>query len=302
MHAAGVGCVHVTVAYWESARAVLSNLGDWNQLFRAHSDLIAPARSPASIREIIAQGRIAVIFGFQHCKPLEEELHLVEIYRELGVAFMQLSYNNQSPCAAGCFEPEDSGLARFGREVVAEMNRVGMIVDMAHSGRRSTREAIDYSRRPIAISHANPRFFADTPRNVSEDVLDALAARGGMLGFSAYPAHLAGGAQCSLEAFCTMIARTAERTGTACLGLGTDLCQGQPDSVVAWMRHGRWQFADWAGVHWPAAPAWFASNRDFPTIAEGLRRVGFDDAEIAGIMGGNWLRFLDDALVPASHQ
>jgi microsomal dipeptidase-like Zn-dependent dipeptidase len=100
-----------------------------------------------------------IVFGAQNCSPIEDDVGLVEIVHDLGLRFMQLSYNNQSLLATGCYEAEDPGLTRMGRQVVKEMNRVGLVVDMSHSAERSTLEAIEASERPIAITHANPAFW-----------------------------------------------------------------------------------------------------------------------------------------------
>jgi microsomal dipeptidase-like Zn-dependent dipeptidase len=129
-----------------------------------------------------------------------------------------------------------------------------------------------------------------------------------MLGFSAYPHHLKDGSACSLESYCTMIARTADLMGVDRLGLGTDLCQDQPDSVVEWMRSGRWtkkvDFGEGsaAAPGFPEMPAWFRDNRDFGNIAAGLRKVGMNEKEVAAIMGGNWLRFFSASFGPASRK
>ncbi len=299
MRAAGVAAVHVTVSYWETARDSLTRIGEWHRRFEAHGDLIAPAATGTEVREVAASGRTAILFGFQHCAPIEEEIDLLGIWARLGVRFVQLSYNNQSVCCGGCFEDEDPGLSRFGREVVSEMNRLGIVVDMSHSGERSTLEAIEWSSRPVAVTHANPRAFRDTPRNKSEAVLRALSETGGMFGFSLYPHHLPDGSDTTLDEFCTMVARTAEITGTHCLGIGSDLCQDQPDTVVQWMREGRWTKRHDPTVRFPPQPEWFRSNRDFPKIAEGLARVGFSPGEVEAIMGGNWLRFFDASFAPA---
>ena len=96
---------------------------------------------------------------------------------------MQLTYNNQSLLATGCYEAEDPGVTRMGRQVIREMNRVGLVVDMSHSAERSTLEAIEISERPIAITHANPAFWHPARRNKSDEVLCALGQTGGMLGF-----------------------------------------------------------------------------------------------------------------------
>jgi len=300
MREGGVDAVHVTVCYHENFRETAANIGSWNRLFERFSDLIRPVGSAEDVVAARAEGRTGILFGFQNCSAIEEDLDLVEIFHQLGVRFMQLSYNNQTALATGCLEDRDTGITRMGREVIQEMNRVGMVVDMSHSAERSTLEAIEISGRPIAVTHANPHSWHAVPRNKSDDVLKALSQSGGMLGFSLYPHHLKGGADCSLEDFCAMVARTAELTGVECLGLGSDLCQDQPDGVVEWMRNGRWKREARPAAGFPEQPAWFRDNRDFATIETGLRDVGFDAGEVAGLMGGNWLDFFTRSFGPAA--
>jgi microsomal dipeptidase-like Zn-dependent dipeptidase len=126
-----------------------------------------------------------------------------------------------------------------------------------------------------------------------------------MLGFSLYPHHLAGGPDCTLHDFSAMVARTADLMGVERLGLGSDLCQGHPDSVVEWMRNGRWtkttDFGEGSrdNAGFPAQPPWFTGNRDFGNIAEGLAAAGFSGEEVEGIMGRNWLDFFDRSFGPA---
>jgi len=299
MREGGVDAVHVTIAYHEGFRDTVSNIEEWNRHFERFPDLICQARTGAEVRQAKADGRTAIIFGTQTPAPIEDDIGLVEILHTLGVRFMQLSYNNQSLLATGCYEAEDPGLTRMGREVIKEMNRVGLVIDMSHSAERSTLEAIDLSARPIAITHANPAAWHPAKRNKSDTVLSALTARGGMLGFSLYPHHLKGGSDCGLQDFCEMIARTAERFGAEHLGIGSDLCQDQPDSVVEWMRVGRWTKAIDYGEGsadnpgFPPQPDFFKDNRDIQNLAAGLRAVGFSEDETNGIMGENWLRFFD---------
>ncbi|MBO6602240.1 membrane dipeptidase [Rhodophyticola sp.] len=299
MRDGGLDCVHVTIAYHETFRETVLRIEEWNRRFEAFPDLIRLAYTTADIRAAKAEGRTAILYGAQNPSPIEDDIGLVEILHRLGLRIMQLSYNNQSLLATGAYEAEDPGLTRMGREVVAEMNRVGMAVDMSHSAERSTLEAIERSTRPIAITHANPHAWHPALRNKSDTVLRALTGSGGMLGFSLYPHHLKDGSACSLESFCRMIADTADRYGAAHLGIGSDLCQDQPDSVVEWMRTGRWSkridFGEGSAEApgFPPQPAFFRDNRDFPRLAEGLAAVGFDKSEIAGIMGGNWLAYFD---------
>jgi membrane dipeptidase len=304
MRAGGVDAVHVTITYHESFRETVLNIEKWNRWFERFPDLIFQGFTAADIEAARQTGRTAIFFGSQNPSCIEDDIGLVEVLHRLGMRFMQLTYNNQSLLATGCYEAEDRGLSRMGREVVREMNRVGMVVDMSHSGERSTLEAIEHSTRPIAITHANPASWHPARRNKSDTVLKALAESGGMLGLSLYPHHLRGGSQCSLQDFCDMAARAIDVMGPANVGIGSDLCQDQPDSIVEWMRVGRWTkamdygegSADAPGF--PPMPDWFEDNRDFGRIAEGLRQRGLSEAEVTGIMGGNWMRFFTDSFGP----
>ncbi|MDX1608782.1 MAG: membrane dipeptidase [Halofilum sp. (in: g-proteobacteria)] len=305
MRAGELDAVHVTAAYWENTRELLHVIGQWNRRFEAHADLIAPVETADDIRAAKRDGRTGILFGLQNCSPIEDDVDMVAILKRLNVHIMQLSYNNQSLICAGCYEENDPGISRFGREVIREMNRVGMVIDMSHSAEFSTLEAIRLSERPIVISHANPEFFHPARRNKSERVLRALADSGGLLGFSCYPFHLKDGSDCTVESFAEMVARTVDLMGIDRLGIGTDLCQGQPKSVLQWMRNGRWSKVPDYGegsadnADWPAPLSWLRSSADFMNIARALRDRGFDATEVGKIMGENWLHFLDHALRPA---
>ena len=299
-----VDAVHVTIAYHENFRETVLNLERWNRWFEEFPDLILKGRWASDIDRARESGRTAIFFGFQNPSPIEDDIGLVEVLHDLGARFMQLSYNNQSLLATGCYEAEDPGITRMGREVIDEMNRVGLVVDMSHSADRSTIEAAEISRRPIAITHANPHDWAPALRNKRDPVIRAVTERGGMLGFSLYPHHLRGKSDCTMQSFCDMVARMADTYGPDHFGIGSDLCQDQPDSVVTWMRTGRWTkridygegSADAPGF--PDMPAWFRDNRDFGNIEAGLTAAGLDEVSVAGIMGGNWYRFFAENFEP----
>ena len=300
MQEGGVCAVHVTIAYHEMFRETVANVETWNRWFERFPELIFHGRTGDDVRRAKIEGRTAIFFGFQNPSPIEDDIGLVEIWHALGARFMQLTYNNQSLLATGCYEAEDPGVTRMGRQVIKEMNRVGLVVDMSHSAERSTLEAIEISERPIAITHANPAFWHPARRNKSDDVLRALGQSGGMLGFSMYPHHLKDKSDCTLTSFCEMIARTADVIGVDNIGLGSDLCQDQPDSVVEWMRVGRWSTEIDYGegsagdAGFPPMPDWFEDNRHFGNIAAGLIAHGFSEADTAAVMGENWLRFYDE--------
>lgn len=301
----GMTAVHVTIAYWENTQETLDNIGQWHRHFRDNTDLIMPVHKADDIVAAKRQNKVGIIFGFQNCSPIEDDLKKVQSLHDLGVRIMQLSYNNQSLLATGCYEDKDAGITRFGREVIKEMNRVGMVIDMSHSAEQSTLEAIELSERPIAITHANPSFFHPALRNKSDTVLKALGDSGGMLGFSMYPFHLKNGGDCTLREFCEMIAKTAELMGIDHVGIGSDLCQNWDYKVLEWMRSGRWT----AGVDygegsasnasWPQQPSWFSDSGDIMNITDGLRDIGFREDDVAKVMGGNWLRFFEHSFAPA---
>lgn len=304
MREGGVDAVHVTIAYHENFRETVLNFERWNRWFEQYPDLIMKGLTAADIDTARATGRTAIFFGFQNPSPIEDDIGLVEIVHTLGARFMQLTYNNQSLLATGCYEAEDMGITRMGKQVIKEMNRVGLVVDMSHSADRSTIEAAEISERPIAITHANPHAWQPALRNKKDAVIRAVTERGGMFGFSVYPHHLKDKGDCTLQSFCEMIARTAETYGVEHLGIGTDLCQDQPDSIVEWMRVGRWsKEIDYgegsaAAPGFPPMPSWFEDNRHFGNIRDGLRATGMSDAETAAIMGGNWYRFFNENFGP----
>jgi microsomal dipeptidase-like Zn-dependent dipeptidase len=297
---AGLDAIHVTIAYHEDYDEVQKNFLEWKGYFETYSELIFQGRSYSDIEKANNENKTAVFFGFQNCSPIEDDINLVESIHQMGAVFMQLTYNNQSLLATGCYEEIDSGVTRMGKEVIKEMNRVGVIIDMSHSADKSTFDAINLSEKPIAITHANPLFWHKAKRNKSDDILKALGESGGMLGLSLYPHHLLNGTNCTLDSFCQMVAKTAEIIGTKNLGIGSDLCLNQPDSIVEWMRNGTWtKTKDYgegtvSNAAFPNQPEWFQDARGFDNIEKGLKKIGFNDEELQGILGNNWFNFYKD--------
>ena len=297
---AGLDAIHVTIAYHEDYDEVQKNFEEWKGYFATYPELIFQGRSYLDIEKAHNENKTAVFFGFQNCSPIEDDIKLVESVHQMGAVFMQLTYNNQSLLATGCYEENDSGVTRMGKEVIKEMNRVGVIIDMSHSADKSTFDAINFSEKPIAITHANPLFWHKAKRNKPNDILKALGESGGMLGLSLYPHHLLDGTNCTLDSFCQMVAKTAEIIGTKNLGIGSDLCLKQPDSIVEWMRNGTWtKTKDYgegtvSNAAFPNQPEWFQDARGFDNIEKGLKKVGFNNDELYGILGDNWFNFYKD--------
>ena len=294
---AKLDAVHATIVYHEDFDELKVVLKQWDQLFKENSDLIFFGKNFKDIEKARKDNRTAIFFGFQNCSPIEDDINLINEVHSLGCRFMQLTYNNQSLLASGCYEKIDSGVTNFGREAIKEMNKIGIVIDMSHSGEKSTLDAIDISEKPIAITHANPSFWYKALRNKSTDLLKKLSESNGMLGLSLYAHHLKDGTNCKLESFTEMVARTAEVMGVNNLGIGSDLCLNQPDSVVEWMRNGTWARKKNFGEgtkskpEFPKQPDWFLDARGFKNLNEGLRKVGFSENEVNGILGNNWYNF-----------
>jgi len=294
---AGLDAVHVTIVYHEDYDELLDEIKKWEKLFSENSDLIFFGKSFKDIEKANSEKKTAIFFGFQNCSPIEDDISLVEKIHNLGCRFMQLTYNNQSLLATGCYEKIDSGVTNFGREVIREMNRVGIVIDMSHSAEKSTFDAIELSEKPIAITHANPFFWHAAKRNKSNDLLKALGESGGMLGLSLYPHHLKDNTNCTIKSFCEMVARTAEIINLKNIGIGSDLCLNQPDNIVEWMRNGTWSKSknygegskNKSGI--PKQPEWFRDARGFKNLEKGLKEVGFSEDETNGILGNNWFNF-----------
>jgi microsomal dipeptidase-like Zn-dependent dipeptidase len=294
---AGLDAVHVTIVYHEDYDELLAELKKWEKIFEENSDIIFLGKDFKDIDKAKNESKTAIFFGFQNCSPIEDDIGLVAKVHEHGCRFMQLTYNNQSLLATGCYEKIDSGVTNFGREAIKEMNRVGIVVDMSHSAEKSTMDAIEISEKPIAITHANPSFWHAAKRNKSSDLLKMLGDSGGMLGLSLYPHHLKDNTNCSLDSFCEMVAKTAEIMDVSKIGIGSDLCLDQPDSVVEWMRNGTWTKTKNYGEGsknkpgFPKQPDWFEDARGFSNIEKGLKKIGFSDDETHGILGNNWYNF-----------
>jgi membrane dipeptidase len=304
----GLDCVHVTVAIWEDARETLDTIARWDRVLDANRDLAAHATSLAEIRQIADSGRTAVLYGFQNTAPIEHDIELIGMFKRAGVSIMQLTYNLQNYIGCGYWEENDSGLSsRFGRLAVAEMNRVGVLIDLTHCGDRTTLDAIEASECPVAITHSNPREFVSDPpfspgRLSTLEAMQACVARGGVVGLSPLDSISTPGANETVTQFAEMIARTAEKIGVESIGLGSDFCPGHPADIPTWWRYGRWSRERAtpypSSDEYDAFPDWFRPPDRLTTLRAALLAKGFDEREADGILGENWARLFETAFAP----
>jgi membrane dipeptidase len=155
MRKGGLTAANCTVSVWEGFQATVNNIVASQKLIRDNSDLVIPVRSTADIRKAKEQGKTGILFGFQNAQAFEDQLGYVEVFKQLGVGIVQLCYNTQNLVGTGCYE-RDGGLSGFGREIVAEMNRVGIMCDLSHVGSKTSEDVILESSLLFALPAIRP--------------------------------------------------------------------------------------------------------------------------------------------------
>ena len=291
-----VRAVTVTLGFWENAIESMDAITRWRDMERANSDLVLIARTAADVQRAMKENKLALLLGFQNAMLFEGRIAFVELFADMGVRVVQLTYNNQNDLGGSCYEDRDSGLARYGKEVIREMNRNGILVDLSHVGNQTTLEAIRHSQKPVAISHANSDTLFPHKRNKTDDVLKALRDNGGVIGCATYR-NITGAHYCaSVDNWCDMVAKTVDIAGIDHVGIGTDRSHNTTQKDLDWMRTGRWTRGIDYGAGSAARPGkappadWFRDVQNIGEITDGLRRKGFNAEEVAKITHGNWQR------------
>ncbi len=192
---------------------------------------------------------------------------------------MLMCYNLKNAVGDGCQELTDSGLSRFGTQLVAEMNRIGMLVDVSHTGYRTSMEVIEASSAPVIISHANPRALCDHTRNVPDDLIKACAASGGVIGVVGFAKVLGDDPVVRPEHMVQHIEYLLDLVGPRHVGLGIDYVYDQAfDMRTPW------------SPHYAGRPVGVLEPEDLPRVTEALLARGHDEPVVRGVLGENWLR------------
>lgn len=265
---------------------VFASLAMTRSALLAKPDVFVIANTVADIRRAKAEGKFAVNFHFQGSEPIARELSLVEAYYQLGVRFFLLAYNARNSAASGCLEENDDGLSQYGRRLVAEMNRVGMLVDTSHCGHTTSMEAMELSTKPPIFSHSNVKALMPHRRNISDEQIKLLGAKGGVICVNGVGAFLDPQQTASVDTLCRHIDYISDMIGPQHVGLGMDFVQEHDRPVLYALdqaRHGMFGMG--------FAPPWtFVAPDDYPAIAERLLRSGYTEDHVRGIMGENFLR------------
>jgi len=296
-----ITCAVVTMAFWEDTLETMDEIGRWNDWAEQNSDLILIARNTADIQRAYDTKRTAILLGTQNSSPIADRVRFVELFHNMGLRVMQLTYNNQNAIGGSCYEAEDAGLTRFGKQVISEMNRVGMLIDISHVGERTGLEAAEASSTPIAITHANASSLVPHLRNKNDGLIRAVAGRGGMIGIPSYPKICGEKYSANIEGWCELIRRTVDIAGIDHVGIGTDIGRNEDQKYLDWMRVGRWTRGEFFGAGSAANPGvtpppeFMRTTEGFPAVEQELRKH-LTEEETAKIMGENWMRVYRDVI------
>lgn len=259
-------------------------LGALRHWIGARPDRYMVLEHAGNVRQAKDLGKLGICFDIEGMDALGGQASLVEVYYSLGVRWMLVAYNLANLAGGGCME-NDQGLTAFGRAVVAEMNRVGMVPCGSHTGYRTARELIDASSTPVIFSHSNPRALWDHPRNIPDDLMMACAERGGVIGINGIGIFL-GNNDSSVSTFANHIEYALERVGEDHVGIALDYVFD--DQEVA-------QFAAANPTMFPADAGYGAGMAmiapwQFDSILEELSRRGLGQQTLQKLMGGNHFR------------
>ena len=292
MRKGGLTAANCTCCVWEGFAGTMANVARWNGWFREHDDLIVKARTTADIRQAKEDGRTAIVLGFQNTSAFEDKLGAVQLFKDVGVGIAQLTYNTQNLAGSGCYESRDSGLSDWGRELVAEMNRVGMLIDLSHVGSRTSEETIRESAKPVAYTHCLPSALKPHPRNKGDGELRFIAEQGGMIGVTMFPAFLARGMDSTVDDYVEAMEHVISVAGEDSVAFGTDITQGHGPKFFEWITRDKGDARSLVKFGKIEGLKGFETIGQFPNLTHAMERAGWTEGRIRKVMGENWLRFL----------
>lgn len=282
---AGVTVVSINVGFadipWTEHVRVLSYMRRWIVEMSANFRLVAHVED---VQRCMADGKLGIVFDVEGMSAVHPDISLVQTFYELGVRWMLIAYNRNNAAGGGCLDA-DSGLTSVGRAIIDEMERVGMVLCLSHTGTRTASEALEYTRNPAILSHSNPYGLTPHPRNVSDDLMRACARTGGVVGLSGIGPFL-GATSNLVERLLCHIRYVIDLIGPEHVGLGLDYVFDRAE-MDAYVRAHPLVYPSTLGIQREMA---MIAPESMGAIADGLARDNLSDGHIQGIVGGNWLR------------
>lgn len=281
----------------DAAAAVLATI-------RRNSDKMVQATTVAEMERAKREGKVAVVFGTQNGACVEEDPALLEVYRRLGYRVMGITYSGANKLGAGCAERtrEVQGLSYLGIDVVKEMNRLGILIDMSHAGDATTWDVLELSTKPVVFTHNNARALTNTTRNKPDDQIKAMADAGGVMGVAAVPRMCNDDLRrATLDDMLDHIDYVVSLVGVDHVGVGldeTDATERYPEPVklpwTIWRERRPEMLGTWEDFFTVPYARGIESNAKIPNITRGLVARDYSDEDILKIMGGNWLRVFEE--------
>lgn len=296
MRRAGLAAANCTVSVWEGFKDTVANIARMKAMIRENADLLVLARTTADIESAHRSGKTAIILGFQNAHAFEDDLGNIGAFADMGVRVVQLCYNTQNLIGTGCYE-RDGGLSGYGREVIAEMNRVGIMVDLSHVGATTSREAILESKKPVCYSHCLPAGLKAHPRNKSDEELEFIADHDGFIGVTMFPPFLRRGTEATVDDYVEAIAYVIDRVGEDCVGIGTDFTQGYGQAFFDWLTHDKGRHRRLTDFGTVLNPEGIRTIGEIPNLIAAMERANWSTARIEKVMGRNWLRVFSEVWV-----
>nr|WP_319557097.1 dipeptidase [uncultured Vibrio sp.] len=293
MRKGGITAANCTVSVWEGFQNTVNNIVEMNNLLEENNDLVIKVRTTDDIRKAKQQGKTGVMMGFQNAHAFEDQLGYVQVFKDLGVGVVQMCYNTQNLVGTGCYE-RDGGLSGFGHEIVAEMNKVGIMCDLSHVGAKTSKEVILASEKPVCYSHCLPSGLKDHPRNKSDEDIKFIADHGGFVGVTMFAPFLKNGIYSTIDDYVEAIAYIFDLVGEDQIGIGTDFTQGHGQPFFEWLTHDKGYARRLTNFGEIINPEGIRTLGEFPNLTEALLRHGFSETQVRKIMGENWLRVLGE--------
>ena len=293
MSKGGLTAANCTVSFWENFQGTVDNIVEMNQLIEESSDLLMKVRTTRDIYRAKEAGKTGVMMGFQNAHAFEDQIGYVKVFKDLGVGIVQMCYNTQNLVGTGCYE-RDGGLSGFGREIVAEMNEVGMLCDLSHVGPQTAKEVIDESKKPVAYSHCLPSGLKEHPRNRSDEELKYIADNGGFVGVTMFTPFLRAGVNATVDDYVEAIQYIYNIVGEDAIGIGTDFTQGHGQDFFEYLTHDKGYARRLTRFGEIINPKGIRTVGEFPNLTEALLRNGFSETQVRKIMGDNWVNLLKD--------
>jgi len=273
---------------WEDFRDSMRNVARWKRWFAEHADLITQVRTTEDIERAKREGRVGIILGWQNLSGIEDQLGYLQLFKELGVGVMQVAYNTQNLVGYGCYE-SDRGLSDFGREVIAEMNRLGILCDLSHVGPKTSEDVILASRQPVAYTHCLPARLKQHPRNKTDEQLRFIADHGGFVGVTMFPPFLRRGKDATVDDYVEAIDYVINLVGEDCVGIGTDFTQGYDKGFFDWITHDKGRHRRLTNFGRIINPEGIRTIGEFPNLTAAMEKAGWKESRIRKVMGGNWV-------------